>query len=62
MNVLSANNSEKAFQKEFTTRANEPLQLVHADVCRPIKPSPFGKNCYFLIFIDGSVEKLGSIF
>jgi transposase InsO family protein len=51
------NNFRKAFQKKYTTRANELLQLVHADVCGPIKPSSFCKNRYFLIFIDDFSRK-----
>jgi hypothetical protein len=47
----------KNFPKESTTRANEPLQVVHADVCGPIKPSSFGKNRYFLLFIDDFSRK-----
>ena len=42
----------KSFSKEATSRAMAPLQLVHSDVCGPIKPSSFGKNNYFLLFID----------
>ena len=39
------------------TRATEPLQLVHTDVCGPIKPSSFGKNKYFLLFNDDYSRK-----
>ena len=39
------------------TRATKPLQLVHTDVCGPIKPSSFDKNIYFLIFIDDYSRK-----
>ena len=47
----------KSFPKESFTRASEPLQLVHTDVCGPIKPSSFGKNRYFLLFIDDFSRK-----
>jgi hypothetical protein len=47
----------KSFPKESTSRANEPFQLVHADVCGPIKPSSFGKNRYFLLFINDFSRK-----
>jgi hypothetical protein len=47
----------KSFSKESTTRTNELLQLVHVDVCGPIKPSSFGKNRYFLLFIDDFSRK-----
>jgi transposase InsO family protein len=48
----------KSFSKESTTRANEPLQLVHVDVCGPIKSSSFSKNRYFLLFIDDFSRKI----
>lgn len=47
----------KSFPKETTSRASGPLQLVHADVCGPIKPSSFGKNRYFPLFIDDFSRK-----
>jgi hypothetical protein len=47
----------ESFPKDSTTRANELLQLVHADVCGPIKPSSFGKSRYFLLFIDDFSRK-----
>jgi hypothetical protein len=48
---------QKSLSKESTTRTNEPLQLVHVDVCGPIKPSSFCKNRYFLLFIDDFSRK-----
>ena len=49
--------SRRSFPKEATTRATKPLQLVHTDVCGPINPSSFGKNKYFLLFIDDYSRK-----
>ncbi|KAL4369109.1 hypothetical protein GQ457_05G014540 [Hibiscus cannabinus] len=46
-----------SFPKEATSRATEPLQLVHTDVCGPIKPPSFGKSRYFLLFIDDYSRK-----
>ena len=42
----------KPFPKEAISKATKPLQLVHVDVYGSIKPTSFGKNNYFLLFID----------
>lgn len=42
--------SRKPFPKESILRAMEPLQLVHTDICDPIKPASFGKNQVFFAF------------
>ena len=42
----------KSFSKEVTTRTKKPLEFIHANVCKPIHPNSFGKNKYFLLFID----------
>lgn len=47
----------KPFPKESTSRATMPLQLVHADICGPLKPSSHGKSNYFLLFIDDFSRK-----
>ena len=45
--------SRKIFpQESSSSRARRPLELVHIDLCGLIKPSSFGKNNYFLLFID----------
>ena len=49
---LLGKQSRKSFPKEASTRATKSLQLVHTDVCGPIKPSSLGKSNYFLLFID----------
>ncbi|KAJ7959769.1 Retrovirus-related Pol polyprotein from transposon TNT 1-94 [Quillaja saponaria] len=53
---LIGKHARKSFPKE-ATRATEPLQLIHTDVCGPIKPCSFGKNHYFLLFIDDYTRK-----
>ena len=40
------------FQVGKSWRANEPLMLVHADICGPIQTSSLGESRYFLLFVD----------
>ncbi|KAE8681124.1 hypothetical protein F3Y22_tig00111342pilonHSYRG00188 [Hibiscus syriacus] len=47
----------KSFPKESETRAKKPLELIHTDMCGPIKPSSLGNNNYFLLFIDDFSRK-----
>jgi len=46
-----------SFPKESNSSAKKPLELIHADICRPIKPCSLAKNNYFLIFIDDFSRK-----
>lgn len=48
----------RSFPKEVTIGATKPFQLVHADACGPINPPSFGKNNYFLLFIDDFSRKI----
>jgi hypothetical protein len=34
------------------TRAVQPLELIHSDLCGPIDPTSFGGAMYFILFID----------
>jgi len=34
------------------TRATQPLELIHSDLCGPIDPTSFGGAMYFILFID----------
>ncbi|GJZ28932.1 retrovirus-related pol polyprotein from transposon TNT 1-94 [Tanacetum coccineum] len=45
------------FPKKVTSRAKEPLQLIHTDLCGPITPPSHGKNLYFMFFIDDYSRK-----
>ncbi|KAK2363323.1 secreted RxLR effector protein [Trifolium repens] len=38
-------------------RANEKLQLVHSDICRPINPTSNGGSRYFITFTDDFSRK-----
>nr|GEU68141.1 copia-type polyprotein [Tanacetum cinerariifolium] len=46
-----------SFSKEATSRANEPLQLIHADLCGPVTPPSHSKNLYFMLSIDDYSRK-----
>jgi hypothetical protein len=41
-----------SFPKVAEYQAKKPLELVHTDICGPIKPSSIGENRYFITFID----------
>jgi len=46
-----------SFAKKVNWKANKPLELIHIDVCGPIKPMSTGHNRYFLTFIDDYSRK-----
>ncbi|KAL4025509.1 hypothetical protein IC575_013910 [Cucumis melo] len=54
---LHEKQSRKSFPRESSSRARRSLELVHTDLCGPTKPSSFGKNNYFLSFIDDFSRK-----
>ena len=39
-------------------RANQPLELVHSDLCGPMRVPSLGGNRYFLTFIDDFSRRL----
>jgi transposase InsO family protein len=49
--------SRNSFPKMIECRAKKPLELVHTDICGPIKPNSIGKNWYFITFIDDFSRK-----
>lgn len=42
----------KAFKHDLSMKSREKAELVHYDVCGPIKVRENKGNCYFLTFID----------
>nr|GEW90530.1 retrovirus-related Pol polyprotein from transposon TNT 1-94 [Tanacetum cinerariifolium] len=54
---LFGKHARSSFLKESTSRAKEPLQLIHTDLCGPISPPSHGKNIYFMLFIDDYSRK-----
>jgi hypothetical protein len=45
-----------SFLEGGATHASRKLQLVHSDVCDPIKTPSFGKHVYFVTFIDDATR------
>ncbi|GJR08472.1 retrovirus-related pol polyprotein from transposon TNT 1-94 [Tanacetum coccineum] len=54
---LLGKHARSSFPKEAKSRAKEPLQLIHTDLCGPITPPSHGKNLYFMLFIDDYSRK-----
>ncbi|KAK3001818.1 hypothetical protein RJ639_021860 [Escallonia herrerae] len=42
----------ESFPREKAWRAKAPLELVHTDVCGPMRTPSLSENRYFIIFID----------
>lgn len=40
------------FPDASSYRAEDPLQLVHGDLCGPVSPAAMGGNQYFLLVVD----------
>ena len=49
---LKGKQSRNSFPKEEATRATELLEIIHSDVCGPMKSKSLGGNAYFVTFID----------
>ena len=54
---LLGKHSRRSFLKQSTLRSTKPLQLVHANVCEPIKPHSIVKSFHFVLFIDDDSRK-----
>ena len=49
---LKGKMTRKSFPKASSHRANQPLDLVHSDICGPMNTLTPGQKKYFLTFID----------
>ena len=49
---LTAKQTRKPFPRSVLWKADEPLQLVHVDLCGPITPSTLAGNKYFMLLVD----------
>ncbi|KAJ0734970.1 putative RNA-directed DNA polymerase [Helianthus annuus] len=49
--------ARKPFSKQATWRANKPLQLLHSDICGPMRTQSIGGCRYFITFIDDFSRK-----
>jgi len=47
-----------SFKKHHSSRKSELLELVHSDVCGPLKVKSFSGALYFVTFIDDCSKKL----
>ena len=44
--------ARRPFTKNASMRAEKKLQLIHSDVCGPMRTTSLGGNTYFVLFID----------
>jgi transposase InsO family protein len=44
------------FPKQSKYRADKALELVHGDLCGPVKPATLGGRCYFLLPVDDATH------
>ena len=49
---LAAKQTRNSFPQASRWRADEPLELLHIDLCGPITLETFGGNKYFLLIVD----------
>ena len=55
---IEGKQARQPFPKDGATRATKPLELVHSDVCGPMKTTSIGGARYFLTFIDDFSRKI----
>jgi hypothetical protein len=49
---LAGKHRRAPFPQRVLSRSNEPLQLLHGDLCSPISPATPSGNRYFLLLVD----------
>ena len=54
---ILAKNHRESFPKGMSYRARVPLEIVHSDICGPMKIPSLGGSIYFLTFIDDFSRK-----
>ncbi|KAJ0456158.1 putative RNA-directed DNA polymerase [Helianthus annuus] len=54
---VSGKQARKAFSKKIIWQATKPLELVHSDICGPMRTESIGGCKYFITFIDDYSRK-----
>ncbi|KAL9235087.1 hypothetical protein vseg_009883 [Gypsophila vaccaria] len=54
---LGGKQHREPISKNTSWRASKPLQLIHSDICGPIKPASHSDKRYILTFIDDFTRK-----
>jgi len=53
---LAAKQTRCSFPQVSRWRADEPLELIHIDLCGPITPETEGKSKYFMLMVDDCIR------
>jgi hypothetical protein len=51
-----AKHRRRVFLKQSKYHADKALELVHGDLCGPVKPATPGGRCYFLLLVDDTTR------
>uniref|UniRef100_A0A251SKN6 Putative zinc finger, CCHC-type n=1 Tax=Helianthus annuus TaxID=4232 RepID=A0A251SKN6_HELAN len=54
---ISGKQTKKTFPRKAIWQASKPLQLVHSDICGPMRTESIGGCRYFITFIDDYTRK-----
>lgn len=58
VHCLKGKQTRQPFKKKNAQRASEVLELVHIDVCGPMKETSWGGARYFMTVIDDKTRKI----